>query len=97
MFRRLGFFHEVLTEAREVPVAAEPGAVFEAICRRGRGQGWPGVNWLRRIRGVLDRLVGGLGLGRGRRHPRETRVGDALDFRRARRTGTVSGRGAGSG
>jgi hypothetical protein len=33
-----------------------------------------------RLRGFLDRLVGGPGLRRGRRHPEELRAGDALDF-----------------
>jgi hypothetical protein len=32
------------------------------------------------LRGLLDRLFGGVGLRRGRRHPTELRVGDALDF-----------------
>ncbi|NIR52373.1 DUF2867 domain-containing protein, partial [candidate division KSB1 bacterium] len=31
-------------------------------------------------RGMLDRLIGGVGMRRGRRHPSELRVGDALDF-----------------
>jgi uncharacterized protein YbjT (DUF2867 family) len=33
-----------------------------------------------RLRGILDRLLGGAGMRRGRRHPTELRVGDALDF-----------------
>jgi Protein of unknown function (DUF2867) len=32
------------------------------------------------VRGLLDRLAGGVGLRRGRRDPRQLRVGDALDF-----------------
>jgi hypothetical protein len=32
------------------------------------------------VRGFLDRLLGGVGLRRGRRDPREVRVGDAVDF-----------------
>jgi hypothetical protein len=38
------------------------------------------MNWAWRIRGFIDRLVGGVGLRRGRRHPSELRVGDSLDF-----------------
>jgi hypothetical protein len=37
-------------------------------------------DWLWRMRGLLDKLIGGTGLRRGRRHPSELRVGDALDF-----------------
>jgi hypothetical protein len=33
-----------------------------------------------KLRGLMDRLVGGVGLRRGRRHPSEIGVGDALDF-----------------
>ena len=32
------------------------------------------------LSGFLDRLVGGVGLRRGRRHPRELHMGDSLDF-----------------
>ncbi len=38
------------------------------------------MNWAWQIRGLMDRLVGGVGLRRGRRHPDKLRVGDALDF-----------------
>jgi len=38
------------------------------------------MNWAWRVRGWLDRLVGGVGLRRGRRDPAEVRVGDAVDF-----------------
>ena len=42
--------------------------------------GWFYANWLWRLRGIADRLVEGPGFRRGRRHPDEVRVGDALDF-----------------
>jgi hypothetical protein len=38
------------------------------------------MNWAWRIRGFFDRLLGGVGLRRGRRDPHELRVGDAVDF-----------------
>ena len=34
----------------------------------------------RSVRGALDRLVGGIGLRRGRRDPYDIMIGDALDF-----------------
>lgn len=49
------------------------------IFRIGGINGWYG-QYLWKIRGFLDRLVGGPGLRRGRRHPMELREGDALDF-----------------
>jgi hypothetical protein len=53
---------------------------FAPIRRIGGARGWYYAGALWRIRGWLDLLVGGVGLRRGRRHPEEPRVGDALDF-----------------
>jgi len=38
------------------------------------------MNWAWRVRGLADRLLGGVGLRRGRRDPQDVRVGDAVDF-----------------
>ena len=46
----------------------------------GGDRGWYYANWLWRIRGRLDKLVGGIGLRRGRTSPTELNAGDALDF-----------------
>ncbi len=54
--------------------------VFQAACSLGGEHGWFKYNVLWRIRGFLDKLIGGYGLNRGRRVNRELRVGDALDF-----------------
>ena len=42
--------------------------------------GWYYGNWLWKLRGWLDLLVGGVGLRRGRRDPVDLQVGDAVDF-----------------
>jgi len=67
-------------ERREMTVAASPTAVFRAFTGLGGERGWPPFQWLWRIRGLLDRAVGGVGLRRGRRHPDMLWVGDAVDF-----------------
>jgi len=54
--------------------------VWQPIKRIGGKSGWYFGNWLWRLRGLLDRLAGGVGLRRGRRNPTEIGVGDALDF-----------------
>ena len=46
----------------------------------GGRKGWYGGNWLWRVRGLLDKLIGGPGLRRGRRDQHSVVVGDALDF-----------------
>ncbi|MEL7832390.1 SDR family oxidoreductase [Fodinibius sp. Rm-B-1B1-1] len=54
--------------------------VFETFSSLGGENGWPVFQWAWKLRGILDRMVGGVGFRRGRRHPTELRVGDALDF-----------------
>lgn len=57
-----------------------PEAVFTAAESVGGENGWFTYDWLWRLRGLIDMLIGGPGLSRGRRDPRELRVGDGLDF-----------------
>jgi hypothetical protein len=71
---------KVYTDRRAVDVAASPAEVFGAVCRIGGGHGWHAADWLWRIRGLMDRLVGGPGLRRGRRDPEHVGFGEALDF-----------------
>lgn len=54
--------------------------VWEVIEGIGGEHGWYSWNLAWRTRGVMDRLVGGVGLRRGRRNPDKLAVGDALDF-----------------
>jgi len=54
--------------------------IFNRIQRIGGENGWYYANWAWRVRGIIDRLIGGVGMRRGRRHPSDLRVGDALDF-----------------
>ena len=68
------------TDRREIEVAARPDAVFRAVCRIGGGHGWYAADWLWRVRGWIDQLVGGPGLRRGRRDPERVAFGEALDF-----------------
>ncbi|MBK9124091.1 MAG: SDR family oxidoreductase [Chloroflexi bacterium] len=73
--------HEgMILEQRQQVVQAGPEAVFRAFASLGGANGWLYFNWAWRIRGIMDRMVGGVGLRRGRRHPTEVRIGDALDF-----------------
>ena len=53
---------------------------YEAIVSIGGEEGWYTFDWLWQIRGVLDRLWGGVGMRRGRRDPHNLLPGDALDF-----------------
>ena len=46
----------------------------------GGNTGWYYGNWLWTIRGMLDKMVGGVGLRRGRKSPSKLSPGDSLDF-----------------
>jgi uncharacterized protein YbjT (DUF2867 family) len=70
----------VFTDHRSRNIHAPPGAIYRAVCRVGGGHGYYAADWLWRLRGALDRLVGGPGLRRGRRDPENVVYGDALDF-----------------
>lgn len=70
----------MMLERRQILVSAPPAAVFKAFTGIGGERGWPSFDWAWQLRGVADRLVGGVGLRRGRRDPNDLRVGDALDF-----------------
>lgn len=70
----------VMTDERRVRSSAPPEAVFAAVSRIGGTQGYHSAKLLWEIRGVLDKLIGGIGLRRGRRHPYELAMGEVVDF-----------------
>lgn len=70
----------LLIEHRQRIVAASAHHVFRVFTRLGGTRGWLYLNRAWKLRGFADRLIGGVGLRRGRRDPDRLRVGDALDF-----------------
>lgn len=70
----------MIMEHRQRVVPASPADVYKTFMGIGGQRGWFYMNWAWRIRGFIDRMIGGVGLRRGRRDPDELRVGDALDF-----------------
>lgn len=63
-----------------ITVRASPEKLWAPISEIGGDRGWYFANWLWDIRGFIDRLAGGFGTRRGRRHPSDLRIGDALDW-----------------
>ena len=57
-----------------------PSAVWHTVATIGGDNGYYTMGWLWWIRGVMDWLVRGPGLTRGRRHPTELRIGDRIDY-----------------
>jgi uncharacterized protein YbjT (DUF2867 family) len=79
-YARLESREGLIVERRRATVQAPPARVFAVVSGVGGGRGWPYLDILWRLRGLADRLVGGVGMRRGRRDPDELRTGDALDF-----------------
>lgn len=67
-------------DEREQEVDASPEHLWEVIEGIGGDNGWYSFPFGWWARGVIDRMSGGPGLRRGRRHPQHLRVGDSLDF-----------------
>lgn len=54
--------------------------LFHSICGIGGQEGWFHGNWLWRLRGMLDKIIMGVGTSRGRRSASTLRVNDVIDF-----------------
>ncbi|RLB62260.1 MAG: DUF2867 domain-containing protein, partial [Deltaproteobacteria bacterium] len=71
---------KIFTDSRRVIIDAEPAEIWPALASIGGEVGWYYANWLWKLRGMIDRVLGGVGLSRGRRDHLELCTGDALDF-----------------
>lgn len=67
-------------ETRKMLLDLPPETVFRSYMGIGGARGWLFMDWAWAMRGWLDKLVGGVGLRRGRRHPDEALPGESLDF-----------------
>ena len=68
---------------RDVRVIHTPDSVEECWARIeaiGGENGYSTASWAWELRGLMDKVVGGVGLRRGRRDPKLLRIGDAVDF-----------------
>jgi uncharacterized protein YbjT (DUF2867 family) len=70
----------MLKDHRVITTDVPAKYIWEQIEGIGGEHGWFGSGWLWYLRGLIDRMVGGVGLRRGRRDPNHLRVGDSLDF-----------------
>jgi uncharacterized protein YbjT (DUF2867 family) len=69
-----------LSDVKVIPLKQSVADVQKKVWSIGGDNGWYSMNWAWRLRGLIDQLVGGTGLNRGRRHPTEIQVGDSIDF-----------------
>jgi uncharacterized protein YbjT (DUF2867 family) len=73
-------FGSRVVDSRSAHIPLAPREAFAPVRRIGGETGWYYGDWLWRLRGFLDLLVGGVGVRRGRRDPENLVPGDALDF-----------------
>ncbi|BDD11293.1 epimerase [Fulvitalea axinellae] len=69
-----------LSDRKERFFQGDPEAVFDRVWTIGGKTGWYRMDLLWRVRGLMDKMVGGPGLRRGRRSQTDLKPGDALDF-----------------
>lgn len=69
-----------LTDERRFLVQDSKEAALERIWQIGGNRGYYAMDWTWKLRGLIDQMVGGVGLNRGRRHHAEILAGDSIDF-----------------
>jgi len=74
-----------LLDERTITVAVSPSVAFAPIRRIGGDNGYYAYQFLWKLRGYIDRWIGGVGMRRGRRDPDTLREGDIVDFWRVER------------
>jgi uncharacterized protein YbjT (DUF2867 family) len=68
------------TKTTSIVTDKSPQALFNSVCRIGGKEGWFNMNWLWKARGILDRVLTGVGTARGRRSSSFLRINDVVDF-----------------
>ena len=64
----------MIIERRQRTVSAPADAVYRSFARLGGARGWLYMDWAWQLRGMVDRLCGGVGIRRGRRDPIDLRL-----------------------
>jgi uncharacterized protein YbjT (DUF2867 family) len=70
----------LLSDRQTVLTQAPAADLYWAFSRIGGSTGYYTHDWAWRLRGLLDTVMGGVGLRRGRRHPEDVRLHDTIDF-----------------
>ncbi len=77
---RFDMVQGMYVEKRQRLVDLPASLIFRVFSGIGGARGWFYMDWSWTIRGWMDKMIGGVGLRRGRRHPDEIWVGESLDF-----------------
>lgn len=80
-----------LKDVQKFPIQDSREAAIERVWQIGGDKGYYGLNSAWHLRGLMDQMIGGVGLNRGRRHPSEILAGDSIDFWRVIRADKETG------
>jgi len=80
-----------LIDEKKVAIKDSKEETLNRIWKIGGTSGYFALNWAWRLRGFSDKMLGGVGLNRGRRHPSQIQVGDSIDFWRVLRADKENG------
>jgi len=70
----------LFSDRRTHDINAPAETVFRVISSAGGDNGWFYASWLWKLRGFIDRQLGGVGYRIGRRHPQKISIGETIDF-----------------
>ena len=74
-------YHDITFSASySLKTGKRASALFKSICSIGGREGWFHHNWMWRIRGMIDKLLLGVGTSRGRRSQTDLKINDVIDF-----------------
>lgn len=71
---------KVFEDHRKVLLRAEPEDIWKELVKIGGKNGWYYADWLWQLRGLIDKLLGGVGMRQGRTDPEHLNKGDIVDF-----------------
>jgi uncharacterized protein YbjT (DUF2867 family) len=81
LFQRLEVpSYGVQRDRRSIRITGDPQRILNKVFSIGGDTGWYYADWIWQVRGMIDKMVGGVGLRRGRRNVLELKPGDSLDF-----------------
>lgn len=81
LFQRLEVpLYGVLHDRRIIRISGDPQHILNKVFSLGGDTGWFYADWIWKVRGMIDKMVGGVGLRRGRRSVSDLNPGDSLDF-----------------
>ncbi|MHC4121175.1 MAG: SDR family oxidoreductase [Planctomycetota bacterium] len=78
-FSRTKTQNGMIVETRQRVVSSQPEEVYGSFLKLGGANGWP-LNTAWRLRALIDKVAGGVGMRRSKRERKELKVGDTVDF-----------------